>query len=195
MRKIAIIGLETDEGAAILDELMAQDYVITAMAKDPFELPGSPLIIACDGQINDVDVVAGHVKELENDVLISGVHLAKEENPEKALENLVEIARKSAVKKLIFLGSIDGEELNFNIQELMDKMLHGLDGKALNWIHVSRSSVKLKGTEKQGYGVDVDGFENTSTENHEALSHKNFAKDFVDLINQEEIHHQNITIY
>ncbi|NLB19304.1 MAG: NAD(P)H-binding protein [Clostridium sp.] len=195
MRKIAIIGLETNEGAEILNELMAKDYVITAMAKDPFELPGSPLIIACDGQINDVDVVAGHVKELENDVLISGVHLGEEENPEKALENLVEIAKKSAVKKLIFLGSTDEEKIDLDIQELMDKKLHGLDEKVLSWIHVSRSSKKLKGTEKQGYGIDVDGFEHTSSENHEALSHKNFAKAVVELINQDEIHHQKITIY
>lgn len=195
MRKIAIIGLETNEGSEILNELMAQDYVITAMAKDPFELPGSPLIIACDGQIDNVEVVAGHVKELENDVLISGVHLNQEENPGKALDNLIDIAKKSAVKKLIFLGATDEDKVDLNIQEKMDKKLHDLDDQALSWIHVSRSSKKLKGTAKQGYGINVDGFENTSSENHESLSHKNFAKAVVDLINQDEIHHQTITIY
>lgn len=195
MKKIAIIGIETNEGAEILEELMAKDYVITAMAENPFDLPGSPLIIACDGQINDVDIVAGHVKELENDVLISGVHLGEEESPEKALENLVEIAKKSAVKKLIFLGYTDDKKNDWDAKKIMGEKLHDLDKKSLSWIQVHRSSKKLKGIEKEGYGISEDGTEDSSQENHMELTHKNFAKAVVELISQEDIHHQEISIY
>ncbi len=145
MKKIAIIGLETNEGAEILDELMVKDYVITAMAKNPFDLPGSPLIIACDGELKDVQVVVGHVKELENDVLISSVHLESEENPLQALKNLVSIAKKSSVKKLIFLGHSDEEKDGLDIPMEMEKILHDKDMKAINWIAVDYSSKKLKG--------------------------------------------------
>ena len=195
MRKIAIIGIETNEGAEILEELMAKDYVITAMAENPFDLPGSPLIIACDGQINDVDIVAGHVKELENDVLISGVHLGRENNPDKALENLVEMAKKSAVKKLIFLGYTDEEKNEWDTKKIMGEKLHDLDKKSLSWIQVHRSSKKLKGIEKEGYGISHDGLEDSSQENHKELTHKNFAKAVVELINQDDIHHEEVSIY
>lgn len=195
MKKIALIGLETNEGSEILNELMVQDYVITAMAKNPFDLPGSPLIIACDGELKDVDVVAGHAKELENDVLICGLHLESEENPLKSLENLVAIAKKSAVRKLIFLGHADEEKQSLNIALKMKEILHDEDMKSLNWIAVNYSSTKLQGIEKEGYGISVDGIMAKETGNYQILGRKDFARALVNLINQDEYHHQMVTMY
>ncbi len=195
MKKIALIGLETNEGAVILDELLAKEYVITAMAKNPFDLPGNPLIIACDGELKDVQVVVGHVKELDNDVLISGVHLESEDNPLQALKNLVSIAKKSAVKKLIFLGHSDEEKEGLNIPKEMEGILHDQDMKAINWIAVDYSSKKLLGTERGSYGISTDEELAEDIQKRAALSRKDFAKALVELINQDDFHRQKVTIY
>ncbi len=195
MRKIAILGLETSVGALILNELMAKDYVITAMAKNPFDLPGSPLIIACDGELKDVDVVSGHVRELENDVFISGLFIESEENPMEALKNLVKIAKKSAVKKLIFLGHSDDEKEGLDIPATMEELLHDKEMKSLDWIAVDYSSKKLQGRQKDGYGISTDLELLEDSGSREPLSMEGFAKAFIELINQDEFHHQKVTIY
>ncbi len=195
MKKIALIGLETKEGNEILNELMVKDYVITAMAKNPFDLPGSPLIIACDGELKDVQVVAGHVMELENDVLICGVHLESEENPSLALENLVSIAKKSAVKKLIFIGDMDREKEGLDIPKKMEEILHDREMKSLNWIAVNYSSKKLIGKQREGYEISTNQELGEGTESSNPLTLEGFAKALVELINQDEYHHQEVTVY
>jgi putative NADH-flavin reductase len=73
MEKIAIIGATGKIGSRILMELIERSYVITAISRNAFDLPGSTLIIGCEGDVLDEKVISGHVMALENEVIISAI--------------------------------------------------------------------------------------------------------------------------
>lgn len=214
MKKIAIIGATGMIGSRILMELIERDYVITAISRHPFDLPGSTNLIACEGDLMNKDVAAGHVLALENEVLISAI------NPDPnhlddfvvAAENLVEIAKKSGIKKLITIGGA-GSLLTSEGKMVMDskgfnpewKGIAEAHLKALNvyknmkdfkftWINVSPASM-ISPDEKTGkYRIGMDEKLLTDSDGKSHISAEDFASAVVDLIPNEEIKNQRITI-
>lgn len=214
MKKIAIIGATGMIGSRILMELIERDYVITAISRHPFDLPGSTNLIACDGDILDKDVVAGHVIALENEVLISAInpdpnHL---EDFEIAAENLVTIAKQSGIKKLITIGGA-GSLLTSDGKMVMDtegfnpdwRPIAEAHRKALSiyknmsdfkfaWINVSPAAM-ISPDEKAGkYRIGTDEHLLTDSEGKSYISAEDFASAVVDLIHNDDIKNQRITL-
>lgn len=214
MQKIAIIGATGMVGRRILMELFERSYVVTAISRNPSELPGSTLLIACEGDVLDDKVVAGHVLGLENDVLISAI------NPDPndlesfltATENLVKIAEKAGVKKLITVGGAgslllpDGRMLmeseNFPEEYKATAMIHkraldiykNLEGKKFNWINVSPAAA-IEPDEKTGrYRIVTDEKVVFDSEGKSFISAEDFASAVTDLIEDETIHNQRVSI-
>lgn len=214
MKKIAIIGATGMIGSRILMELIERDYVITAISRNPFDLPGSTNLIACEGDLMNKDVVTGHVIALENEVLISVInpdpnHL---DNFEIAAENLVTIAKQSGIKKLITIGGA-GSLLTSDGKMLMDSEGFNPDWrpiavahhKALDvyknmseykftWINVSPAAM-ISPDEKTGrYRIGTDEHLLADSDSKSYISAEDFASAVVDLIPNDEIKNQRITI-
>ena len=214
MKKIAIIGATGMIGSRILMELIERDYVITAISRHPFDLPGSTNLIACEGDVMNKDVVTGHVIALENEVLISAInpdpnHL---EDFEIAAQNLVTIAKQSGIKKLITIGGA-GSLLTSDGKMLMDsesfkeawrpiaeahrkalEVYKNMSDFKFTWINVSTASI-ISPDEKTGhYRIGTDQHLLMDAEGKSYISAEDFASAVVDLIPNEEIKNQRITI-
>ena len=214
MKKIAIIGATGMIGSRILMELIERDYVITAISRHPFDLPGSTNLIACEGDLLNKDVVAGHVLALENEVLISAI------NPDPnhlddfviAAENLVTIAKQCGIKKLITIGGagslmasddkmiMDAEGFNPDWRPIAEAHRKALDiyknmsDFKFTWINVSPAAM-ISPDEKTGiYRIGTDEHLLTDSEGNSYISAEDFASAVVDLIPNEEIKNQRITI-
>ncbi|MBO1266192.1 NAD(P)H-binding protein [Proteiniclasticum sp. SCR006] len=214
MQKIAIIGATGMIGSRVLMELIERSYVITAISRHPFELPGSPQIIACDGDVMNEKVVSGHVLALENDVLISAISPDPNdlESFLTATENLIKIAEKSAVKKLITVGGA-GSLLLPDGRKLMDRedfpesvkaiskiheraldIYRSLQGKKFNWINISPAEI-IEPDEKRGHYRF--GTEDKLLQDEAGMSYitaEDFASAVVDLISDESIENQRVTV-
>lgn len=214
MKKIAIIGATGMIGSRILMELIERDYVITAISRNPFDLPGSTNLIACEGDLLNKDVVTGHVIALENEVLISAInpdpnHL---EDFEVAAENLVAIAKQSGIKKLITIGgagsllTADGKKLmdseGFNpewrpLAEAHEKALHvykNMSDYKFTWINVSPAAMISPDEKTSKYRIGRDEYLLTDAEGNSYISAEDFASAVADLITTDEIKNQRITI-
>lgn len=214
MKKIAIIGATGMIGSRILMELIERDYVITAISRHPFDLPGSTNLIACEGDLLNKDVVAGHVLALENEVLISAI------NPDPnhlddfviAAENLVTVAKQCGIKKLITIGGagslltsddkmiMDAEGFNPDWRPIAEAHRKALDiyknmsDFKFTWINVSPAAM-ISPDEKTGiYRIGTDEHLLTDSEGNSYISAEDFASAVVDLIPNEEIKNQRITI-
>ncbi|MFH5834604.1 NAD(P)-dependent oxidoreductase [Proteiniclasticum sp. C24MP] len=214
MQKIAIIGATGMIGSRVLMELIERSYVITAISRHPFELPGSPQIIACDGDVMNEKVVSGHVLALENDVLISAISPDPDdlESFLTATENLIKIAEKSAVKKLITVGGAgslllpDGRKLMERedfpeavkpISEIHERALEiykNLQGKKFNWINISPAEI-IEPDEKRGnYRFGTEEKLLLDNEGKSYITAEDFASAVVDLISDETIENQRVTV-
>ncbi len=214
MQKIAIIGASGMIGSRILMELIERSYVVTAISEDPFELPGSPQIIACEGDLMNEKVVSGHVIALENEVLISTVGPDPNdlESFLTATENLVKVAEKAAVKKLITVGDAgglllpDGTRLMDSegfpesmkpISEIHHRALElfkNLQDKKFNWIIVSPAEI-IEADEKLGnYRIGTDEKLLQDAEGKSYITAEDFASAVIDLIVDEKIENQRITV-
>lgn len=214
MRKIAIIGATGMIGSRVLMELIERSYVITAISRHPFELPGSPQIIACDGDVMNEKVVSGHVLALENDVLISAISPDPNdlESFLTATKNLIKIAEKSAVKKLITVGGAgslllpDGRKLMDRedfpesvkpISEIHERALdiyRSLQGKKFNWINISPAET-IEPDEKRGnyrFGTDDKLLQDGAGKSY--ITAEDFASAVVDLISDVSIENQRVTV-
>lgn len=214
MQKIAIIGATGMIGSRVLMELIERSYVITAISRHPFELPGSPQIIACDGDVMNEKVVSGHVLALENDVLISAISPDPNdlESFLTATENLIKIAEKSAVKKLITVGGAgslllpDGRKLMDRedfpesvkpISEIHERALdiyRSLQGKKFNWINISPAET-IEPDEKRGnyrFGTEDKLLQDGAGKSY--ITAEDFASAVVDLISDESIENQRVTV-
>lgn len=214
MQKIAIIGATGMIGSRVLMELIERSYVITAISRHPFELPGSPQIIACDGDVMNEKVVSGHVLALENDVLISAISPDPNdlESFLTATENLIKIAEKSAVKKLITVGGAgslllpDGRKLMDRedfpesvkpISEIHERALdiyRSLQGKKFNWINISPAET-IEPDEKRGnyrFGTDDKLLQDGAGKSY--ITAEDFASAVVDLISDVSIENQRVTV-
>ncbi|NCC78251.1 MAG: NAD-dependent epimerase/dehydratase family protein [Clostridia bacterium] len=214
MQKIAIIGATGMIGSRVLMELIERSYVITAISRHPFELPGSPQIIACDGDVMNEKVVSGHVLALENDVLISAISPDPNdlESFLTATENLIKIAEKSAVKKLITVGGAgslllpDGRKLMDRedfpesvkpITEIHERALdiyRSLQGKKFNWINISPAET-IEPDEKRGnyrFGTEDKLLQDGAGKSY--ITAEDFASAVVDLISDESIENQRVTV-
>lgn len=214
MQKVAIIGATGMIGRRILMELIERDHVITAISRHPFELPGSTNLIACYGDVMDASVVSGHVIALENEVLISAV------NPDPndlesfltATENLIAVAEKAAVKKLITVGGAgsllleDGRMLMesegfpeehkaiADIHRRALEIYKKLEGKKFNWINVSPAAM-IEPDEKTGvYRLGLDEKVLRDAEGRSFISAEDFASAVADLIEDEHIANQRVTV-
>jgi uncharacterized protein len=214
MQKIAIIGATGMIGSKILMELIERSYVITAISRHPFELPGSPQIIACDGDVMSEKVVAGHVLALENDVLISAISPDPEdlESFLTATENLIKIAEKSAVKKLITIGGagslllpdgrrlMDREDFSESVKPIAEihsralEIFKKLQGKKFNWINITPPEI-IEPDEKLGnYRFGTDDRLLQDSEGRSYITAEDFASAVVDLIKDETIENQRVTV-
>ncbi|MGB4590588.1 MAG: NAD(P)H-binding protein [Clostridiaceae bacterium] len=214
MKKVAIIGATGMIGSRILMELIERDYVITAISRHPFDLPGSTNLIACEGDLMNKDIVTGHVLALENEVLISAInpdpnHL---EDFKVAAENLVAIAKKSGVKKLITVGGA-GSLLTSEGKMVMDSdgfkpewrpialahkealdVYKNMGDFKFTWINVSPANM-ISPDEKTGkYRIGLDEHLLMDSEGKSFISAEDFASAIVDLIPNDEIKNQRITI-
>lgn len=214
MQKVAIIGATGMIGRRILMELIERGHVITAIARHPFELPGSTSIIACYGDVMDAEVVSGHVIALENEVLISAINpdLNDLESFLTATENLISIAEKAAVKKLITVGgagslllkdgtmvmdSVGFPEAHKGIADIHKRALDiykKLEGKKFNWINVSPAAM-IEPDEKTGtYRLGLDETLLVDAEGRSFISAEDFASAVADLIEDEKIENQRVTV-
>lgn len=214
MEKIAIIGATGKIGSRILMELIERSYVITAISRNAFDLPGSTLIIGCEGDILDEKVISGHVMALENEVIISAIS----PNPNNlesfltATENLIKVAEKAGVKKLITVGGAgslllpDGRMLMEKegfpdfvkpISEIHKRALDlykNLEGNKFNWINVSPAEI-IEPDEKTGkYRIGTDDKVLFDENGRSFISMEDFASAVVDLIENETIKNQRITV-
>ena len=214
MQKIAIIGATGMVGRRILMELFERSYVVTAISRNAAELPGSTLLIACEGDVMNDKVVAGHVSALENDVLISAISPDPDDMESflTATENLIKIAEKSGVKKLITVGGAgsllmpDGRMLmdsdNFPEAYKATALIHkraldiykSLEGKKFNWINVSPAEF-IEPDEKTGqYRIGTEDKLLMDENGRSYVSAEDFASAVVDLIKDEVIENQRITV-
>lgn len=214
MEKIAIIGATGKIGSRILMELIERSYVITAISRNAFDLPGSTLIIGCEGDVLDEKVISGHVMALENEVIISAIS-PDPNNLESfltATENLIKVAEKAGVKKLITVGGAgslllpDGrmlmEKEDFPdfvkpISEIHKRALDlykNLEGNKFNWINVSPAEI-IEPDEKTGkYRIGTDDKVLFDENGRSFISMEDFASAVVDLIENETIKNQRITV-
>lgn len=214
MEKIAIIGATGKIGSRILMELIERSYVITAISRNAFDLPGSTLIIGCEGDVLDEKVISGHVMALENEVIISAIS-PDPNNLESfltATENLVKVAEKAGVKKLITVGGAgslllpDGRMLMEKegfpdfvkpISEIHKRALDlykNLEGNKFNWINVSPAEI-IEPDEKTGkYRIGTDDKVLFDENGRSFISMEDFASAVVDLIENETIKNQRITV-
>lgn len=214
MEKIAIIGATGKIGSRILMELIERSYVITAISRNAFDLPGSTLIIGCEGDILDEKVISGHVMALENEVIISAIS-PDPNNLESfltATENLIKVAEKAGVKKLITVGGAgslllpDGRMLMEKegfpdfvkpISEIHKRALDlykNLEGNKFNWINVSPAEI-IEPDEKTGkYRIGTDDKVLFDENGRSFISMEDFASAVVDLIENETIKNQRITV-
>jgi putative NADH-flavin reductase len=214
MEKIAIIGATGKIGSRILMELIERSYVITAISRNAFDLPGSTLIIGCEGDVLDEKVISGHVMALENEVIISAIS-PDPNNLESfltATENLIKAAEKAGVKKLITVGGAgslllpDGrmlmEKEDFPdfvkpISEIHKRALDlykNLEGNKFNWINVSPAEI-IEPDEKTGkYRIGTDDKVLFDENGRSFISMEDFASAVVDLIENETIKNQRITV-
>ncbi|WP_294098186.1 NAD(P)-dependent oxidoreductase [Proteiniclasticum sp.] len=214
MEKIAILGATGQIGSRILMELIERSYVITAISRNAFDLPGSTLIIGCEGDIMNEKVISGHVMALENEVLISAISpdLNDLESFLTATENLIKVAEKAAVKKLITVGGA-GSLLLPDGRMLMEKegfpdfvkpisdihkraldIYKSLEGKKFDWINVSPAET-IEADEKTGkYRIGADDRLLTDGEGKSFISMEDFASAVVDLIEDDTYKNQRITV-
>lgn len=214
MEKIAIIGATGKIGSRILMELIERSYVITAISRNAFDLPGSTLIIGCEGDVLDEKVISGHVMALENEVIISAIS-PDPNNLESfltATENLIKVAEKAGVKKLITVGGAgslllpDGRMLMEKegfpdfvkpISEIHKRALDlykNLEGNKFNWINVSPAEI-IEPDEKTGkYRIGTDDKVLFDENGRSFISMEDFASAVVDLIEDETIKNQRITV-
>lgn len=214
MEKIAIIGATGKIGSRILMELIERSYVITAISRNAFDLPGSTLIIGCEGDVLDEKVISGHVMALENEVIISAIS-PDPNNLESfltATENLIKVAEKAGVKKLITVGGAgslllpDGRMLMEKegfpdfvkpISEIHKRALDlykNLEGNKFNWINVSPAEI-IEPDEKTGkYRIGTDDKVLFDENGRSFISMEDFASAVVDLIENETIKNQRITV-
>lgn len=214
MEKIAILGATGKIGSRILMELIERSYVITAISRNAFDLPGSTLIIGCEGDILNEKVVSGHVMALENEVLISAISPDPNdfESFLTATENLIKVAEKAAVKKLITVGGA-GSLLLPDGKMLMEKegfpdfvkpisdihrraleIYQKLEGNKFSWINVSPGEI-IEPDEKTGkyrIGADDRLLFDESGKSH--ISMEDFASAVVDLIQDETYNNQRVTV-
>lgn len=214
MEKVAIVGATGRIGSRILMELIERNHVITAISRNAFDLPGSTLIIACEGDVMDEKVLSGHVVALENEILISAI-APDPNNLESflvATENLIKTAEKAAVKKLITVGGAgslllpDGRKLmdqeDFpeewkdvaRIHERALDLYKQLENKKFNWIHVSPSAF-IEADEKIGqYRVGTDERLIMDENGVSRISMEDFASFVADLIEEDTYKNQRVTI-
>lgn len=213
-KKIAIIGATGMIGSRVLMELIAREYVITAISRNPFDLPGSTLIIACEGDVMDSKVVTGHVKALENEVLISVINPdpAHPETFVEAARNLVKIAEDSGIDKLITVGGAgslllpDGTMLmdspdfpeNFKAIARAHKealeVYTALEGNKFNWINVSPAAQIQPDEKRGGYRIGKDNHLLQDASGRSFISAEDFASVVADLIEDETVRNQRITV-
>jgi len=214
MEKVAIVGATGRIGSRILMELIDRNHVITAISRKAFDLPGSTLIIGCEGDVMDEKVLSGHVTALENEILISAI-APDPNNIEgflEATENLIKTAEKAAVKKLITVGGAgslllpDGRKLmdqeDFKeewkevarIHERALAIYKSLENKKFHWIQVSPSAL-IEADEKIGqYRVGTEEKLIMDEEGISRISMEDFASFVVDLIEDDTYKNQRLTI-
>jgi hypothetical protein len=201
--KVGLIGATGMIGSRILDELAAREHLVAAIARDPSKVPGYTTVIACFGDIFKPETVLSHI--LDYDVLISALapDLKDLDSFVEAQRNLVYIAEKSRVRKLIVIGGA-GSLKNHSGSKLMDSPLFpeswkgvasvheralqvykDLKGQSFTWTSVSPAAMISPGERTGKYRLSLDETLVVDDNGNSSISAEDIAVLVVDLVEND----------
>lgn len=119
MKNIALIGATGFVGSAILNELINNDFTVTAIARDVTTLKALPHVVAVQADVGEETALLAALKG--NDAVISAFN-AGWDNPNIYADylaggrSIVQAIKESGIKRAIFVGGagsleVDGQKL------------------------------------------------------------------------------------
>lgn len=201
--KVGLVGATGMIGSRILDELAAREHLVAAIARNPSKVPGYTTVIACCGDIFKPDTILSHI--IDYDVLISALSpdLKDLDSFVEAQKNLVYIAEKSGVRKLIVIGGA-GSLKNHSGSKLMESPLfpeswkgvasvheralqvyRDLKGQSFTWTSVSPAAMISPGERTGKYRLSLDETLVVDDNGNSSISAEDLAVLVVDLVEND----------
>ena len=141
MKKILIAGATGYLGNYIAQELKQQDYYTKVLVRNPkkFEQSGTTADEIVKAEITDKSTLEDCCKDIE--VVISSIGITKQKDGLSYLDvdyqanlNLLEVAKRSGVKKFVYISVLNGEKLkNLKICEAKEKFVDELKKSELDF--------------------------------------------------------------
>ena len=134
MSKILIAGATGYLGSYIAQELKQQDYYTRVLVRDPkkFDQSGIEADEIIRAEITDKSTLEDCCKDIE--VVISSIGITKQKDGLSYMDvdyqanlNLLKVAKRSGVKKFVYISVLNGEKLkNLKICEAKEKFVDEL---------------------------------------------------------------------
>ena len=141
MSKILIAGATGYLGSYIAQELKQQDYYTRVLVRDPkkFDQSGIEADEIIRAEITDKSTLEDCCKDIE--VVISSIGITKQKDGLSYMDvdyqanlNLLEVAKRSGVKKFVYISVLNGEKLkNLKICEAKEKFVDELKKSELDF--------------------------------------------------------------
>jgi putative NADH-flavin reductase len=204
--KIAIIGATGLVGTEVLSESLARGHEVTAIVRNPDNLPTHPKLRAVKGDVTRpaelASLVAGH------DVVISAFNPGKDESGMGA-GSIIDAAKRSGVKRLLVVGGAGSLEIapgkrlvdqpDFPAQwkggalrtaAFLDQLLGEAD---LDWAFVSPAAMLVPGERTGKYRVGGDQFM-TDGNGESRISLQDYAVAMLDEAERPQHHHRRFSV-
>ena len=141
MNKILIAGATGYLGNYIAQELKQQDYYTKALVRNPkkFRQSGTEIDEIVEAEITDKSTLEDCCEDI--DVVISSIGITKQKDGLSYMDvdyqanlNLLEVAKRSGVKKFVYISVLNGEKLkNLKICEAKEKFVDELKKSELDF--------------------------------------------------------------
>ncbi|TBW54646.1 NAD(P)-dependent oxidoreductase [Marinobacter halodurans] len=201
MAHIALIGASGNVGQRLLNELVSRKHRVTAIARNPDNIPVVQGVTAVRGDVNDAAALAAVLKG--HDAVISSVRFLDSEP-----QVLIDAVRASGVKRYLVVGGA-ASLLVASGQRLLDQPEFPVEYKAeatagtvfldalkavddLDWTFLSPSALFVPGERTGAFRLGKD--ELLVGENGSSISYEDFAVAMVDEIERPAHVQQRFTV-
>lgn len=201
MAHIALIGASGNVGQRLLNELVSRDHSVTAIARNPDNIPATRGVTAVRSDVNDADALAGVLKG--HDAVISSVRFL-DSDPQV----LIGAVRTSGVKRYLVVGGAASLRVASG-ERLLDQPEFPAEYKAeasagtvfldalktvddLDWTFLSPSALFVPGERTGVFRLGKD--ELLVGENGSSISYEDFAVAMVDEIERPAHVRQRFTV-
>jgi uncharacterized protein len=198
---IALIGATGNAGSRILTELTSRGHIVTAIVRNPAQVPANPRVKSAKGDVHDATGLAVLLKG--HDAVVSSVQFTASD-PRK----LIEAVRASGVKRYLVVGGAGSLEVapglklidapNFPSQYKAEAAAGGafLDllraERDLDWTFLSPSAMFVPGERTGKFRLGKDQL--LANEKGSSISFEDYAIALVDELEKPDHSRQRFTV-